>query len=423
MNQLSVIALAALSLIALHGYVGVDGLAVAKRGFAKKPRNSQNESKTSAIDKTSKQTVRNLFSVCSHIQDPALYKPHWADLCEESTVDGRKAVIATKDVQRGQALTLFPIHALGIRWLNRKNSSIRSKRENNKSTNQHQNDVEFVAYDQDKDGDFLNQQSGLRVRLNIPLDKDQPAYKPIMSGKDDRVLFAMLDTSTSSTQGWMGGKIHSTQSNPGSKSNCFTLPLPGCAPLCGIIATRDIKAGEEIVKSITSPSKEEIDQCKEVLTREYDQELFELKRYIEMACKLPSQSMDIAKSKEVSNPNDCNIGPFHELNPDYPGLRKLHDNPDIYVVDEFLSVDECDRLIAKASSHLRPCMTIKDEATGAVGLDPSRSSTDANIPQREVPSIVGKLTSVLASDAEHLEILQLLNYKKGQVSWNIVWRE
>lgn len=162
MNQLSVIALAALSLIALHGYVGVDGLAVAKRGFAKKPRNSQNESKTSAIDKTSKQTVRNLFSVCSHIQDPALYKPHWADLCEESTVDGRKAVIATKDVQRGQALTLFPIHALGIRWLNRKNSSIRSKRENNKSTNQHQNDVEFVAYDQDKDGDFLNQQSGLR---------------------------------------------------------------------------------------------------------------------------------------------------------------------------------------------------------------------------------------------------------------------
>ena len=405
MDQLSAMILTVLCLIALHEGVGVDGLATAKRGFAKRSRsrNSQDGIKTSVIDEMSKQTVRNLFSVCSHIQDPALYQPIWADACQETIVDGRKAVIATKDVKKGRALTLFPIHALGLRWLNRKNSSVRSKRESNKSANQYQNDVEFVAYDQDKDGDFLNQQSGLRVRLNIPLDKDQPAYQPIVSGKDDRVLFAMLDTSKVPTQGWLGGKIHSTQSNPGSKSNCFTLPLPGCAPLCGIIATRDIKEGEEIVKTISSPSVEDIGWCKEVLMQEYGQDLSELKQYIEMACKSPSGS-------QMTSPD---LGPFHELNPEYPGLRKLHENPNIYVVDEFLSNDECDRLIAKASSHLRPCL-IKDEATGAVELDPSRTSTDANIPQREVRSIIRKLTSLLSSDADHLEILQVLNYKEGQ---------
>lgn len=210
--------------------------------------------------------------------------------------DGRVAVVATKDVKKGQPLTLFAIHALGLRWLNRKNGGTRSKRDNNKSTNQSE-DVEFVAYDADRDPNFMSTQSeaGLRIRLNIPLDRDQPVYQPILGARGDRVLFSMLDTSKQATSGWVGGKIHSTQSSTGIKSNCFTLPLPGCAPLCGIVATRDIKSGEELIKTITSPSLQDINCCKDVLMTEFEPQLSELKQYIEMACEPKILSREISK--------------------------------------------------------------------------------------------------------------------------------
>lgn len=261
---------------------GIYAMATAKRGFTRAAAGNSAETK-SVIDETSKRTVRNLFSVCAHIQDPALYHPNWANMCQEAiSDDGRKVIVATRDVKKGQALTLFPIHALGIRWLNRKKSGVRSKKENNKSS-QGDSDVEFIAYDEDRDSDFLNR-PGLRVRLNIPLDKDQSAYQPVLNGRDDRVLFVILDTSKEVNSGWMGGKIHSTQSTS-TKSNCITLPLPGAAPLCAVIATRDIKSGDELVRSITSPAVEVVNECKEIFTKQYVPELAELKQYIEMASK------------------------------------------------------------------------------------------------------------------------------------------
>jgi hypothetical protein len=39
------------------------------------------------------------------------------------------------------------------------------------------------------------------------------------------------------------------------------------------------------------------------------------------------------------------------MNLDYPGLRSLHRNPDIYLVDHFLSHEECDDLISQASDQ------------------------------------------------------------------------
>lgn len=388
---------------------GVCAMAVAKRGgFARSKGNLPALTKTSVIDETSKQTVRRLFSVCSHIQDPALYRPEWANACRLITAaDGRNIVVATTGIKKGQLITLFPIHALGLRWLNRKNSGVRSKKEN-KSINKDGEDREFVAWDLDKDPDFMNVQAGLRVRLNIPLDKDQPAYQPVLSGRDDRVLFAMLDTSKVAECGWLGGKIHSTQSGS-SKSNCFTMPLPGAAPLCGMIATCDIKAGEEIVKAISSPSVEDVNECREILTEEYAQELSELKQYIEMACNLDVESNSHENEGALTN----SIGPFHEINVQYPGLRKLHDKPDVYAVDDFLTADECHRLIIKAEPHLRPCL-ITDEDTGTIEQDPSRTSSDANVLQVEAPTIVKKLTDLLSCEADRLELLQVLNYKHGQ---------
>ncbi|KAL3776976.1 hypothetical protein HJC23_003200 [Cyclotella cryptica] len=403
-------------------------MVAANRGFSKSNIGNlvSNQAEKSNFDEICRKTVHNLFSVCSHIQDLGLYQPKWADACEEKTTsNGRKAIIATKDVYKGQALTLFPIHALGVRCLQRDNPPKYSKQSNRSN-----HDVEFVANNFDCDGDLFgeNGHAGALIRLSIPLDKDQPAFDPILRGVNDRLLFAMIDPSREACQGWLGGKIHSA-STVRSESNCFTLPLPGAAPLCATVAIRDIKAGEELVHGANPPCVEVIDDCRDAFIQAHMTELADLRTYIEMACKPlrkkvppatagPQASSDMSNStgaKEVkSSPVlENGIGPFHTINKQYPGLRQLNQSPAIFAVDNFLSADECDRLIAKALPHLQPCM-VKNEATGVVEQDPSRTNTDANVRQSEVPTVVAKLTDLLLCEANQLEILQILHYSEGQ---------
>lgn len=104
---------------------------------------------------------------------------------------------------------------------------------------------------------------------------------------------------------------------------------------------------------------------------------------------------------------------FHQVNVSYEGIEKLHSNPDIYGIPNFLTDDECQRLIKKTSNHYIPCLA-RNEVTGKVQEDPTRTSTNANVPQVEVPSIVSKLTSLGNCNADQLEILQVLHYKNGQ---------
>ena len=41
------------------------------------------------------------------------------------------------------------------------------------------------------------------------------------------------------------------------------------------------------------------------------------------------------------------------LDRNYPGLRRIHEGPDIYVIDDFLPPSACEALIACATPHLK----------------------------------------------------------------------
>jgi len=377
----------------------------------KEERSANNED----ADKHAKQTVRNLFSVCSHIQNPELYQPLWADACHMvQGSDGTISTVASKDVQKGAVLTLFPIHALGLRTLRKNNTKKKTKKKNRRE------DTEFVAYDLDRDGEYFqeenNQQAvGLRMKLNIPLEDGQPASSSILAKEGDRknkVLFAMLFREDVAP-GWLGGRVRSGTDEP----NCVTLPLPGAAPLCAVVATKDVNEGDELVQGLKPPEVKVLEECKGIIATEYEAELSELQGYIEMACKTTATSAtnneSTATEEKAGDTDNHLLGPFHQINQQYPGLTQLHRNPDIYQVDNFLSDDECDRIIAKATPHLAPCL-IKNESTGAIERDPSRTSTDANLPRAEAPSIVSKLTDLARCRADQLEILQILRYTQGQ---------
>jgi len=353
------------------------------------------------VDATSKRAVSNLFSVCSHIQNPQLYQPKWADACTQINENGEKAVIATRNVERGQVLTLFPIHALGLRTLRQ---NMGSKKEKEK---------EFVAYDRDVDEELFkqeDQQAGLRVKLNIPLDDEQPAY-PIIGNREHNVLFSMFFPAKEVVPGWLGGRMKALSAVV--DSNCVTIPLPGAAPLCAVVATRDVKEGEEVIQGMQALEPDAMEELKGILSKKYTRDISSLRLHIEMACENAQEAAQSSSVPETNGNSSSELGPFHRLNLQYPGLKKIHQDPDIYAIENFLTDDECDRTIAKSTPHLKPCL-VKNERNGKVEQDPVRTSTNSNLPQREVPTIMQKMTDMACCNANQLEILQVLNYKKGQ---------
>ena len=445
-------------------------------GFAKKPSPAitappkhqpiTNDVYYDAQDDVAKRAVSNLFSVCAHIQDSKLYQPKWADACvqqqNQSEGDGNPkigAVIANRNVARGQVLTLFPIHALGLRML-RQNETAK--------------DTEFVAYDQEADGEIFtdDQKAGLRLKLNIPLDKSQPAYS-LLGNRKRHVLFSMFYPEKQALPGWLGGRMKATSSPNSESSNCVTLPLPGAAPLCAVVATKDVIEGKEIIQTKQPLKPSVMDELKESVAKEYRRELSTLQMYIEAACETVESSVssesdsstlqqqqqqqqlgpfhqlkqqypglkrihpdpDIYSIDNFLTDEECDrliaksqphlvpclvkiftkqqLGPFHQLKQQYPGLKRIHPDPDIYSIDNFLTDEECDRLIAKSQPHLVPCL-VKNDKNGQVEQDPVRTSTNTNVPQSEVPSIVKKMTNMANCNADQLEIFQVLNYKKGQ---------
>ena len=64
---------------------------------------------------------------------------------------------------------------------------------------------------------------------------------------------------------------------------------------------------------------------------------------------------------------------------------------------------------------MKPCLG-KNPRTGAVEVDPDRTSTAANIPRSEVPAISSKLAALACCDVRQLETLQVLQYRNGNVT-------
>ena len=87
----------------------------------------------------------------------------------------------------------------------------------------------------------------------------------------------------------------------------------------------------------------------------------------------------------------------------------VHYNPSVFIVPNFLLDDECNRLLRKAARNMKPSVNaynIADES--------KRSSEVVYCPQRDAPTIVDKIASLLNCTAGQLEILQIIRYTKGQ---------
>ncbi|EEC51190.1 predicted protein, partial [Phaeodactylum tricornutum CCAP 1055/1] len=95
-------------------------------------------------------------------------------------------------------------------------------------------------------------------------------------------------------------------------------------------------------------------------------------------------------------------------------IQRANTDPVVWIVPGFLSESECDALQRKASRRMTSCVT-KNADTSRVYKDLSRTSTNTNVPRREVPTVVSKLKNLtLCDDEARFEILQVLRYQAGQ---------
>lgn len=375
--------------------------------------------------------VKNLFSVCAHIQNPELYPPAWAD----NAVLQQQKLVTKSARTRGQILSLYPIHALGLRTpLQAKRKKPKQNQKNPSKNNKKQKARDFVVFDVDKDGAYFAK------TLSDSMSQSQPLFNKyrvnhvdlpfLMDGApQQREVFLDVNPTNAqhaTTPGWVGHmatKLKTTDDDHNeisSESNCMVVPIPGAAPLCALVATTAIEEGVELV--VASEDKEISYLYALLLEQTYAAQVKELGNYLAMAYQPPFQPLSALGKVEADDKAEGDdataeaafTSPFHSINLDYPGLRYLHRDPDILVIDNFLSDEECDRITTNAKSHMIPCV-IKHPTTGIVQEDPSRTSTNANMPRSDVPSIVDKMVELTScKDATHLETLQILRYTKGQ---------
>ena len=359
--------------------------------------------------------IQNLFLVCGHLQNPDLYSSKWADHVHEQQPQigesGTVKLVASTDVSQGAILSLYPIHDLSL---------LRQSQDEGDGAGRH-----FMSSSiQSVDSLILPLEicrEGSQKQSELSTYEVLISYKgPIRLSKHWRGHLATR---------WMSPDERDSKYCLAADTipNCVATPLPGAAPLCGLVATRNIEQGEEL---IVEADREFDVTMISLLQQRYEQELSELRGYLSMA--YPSYLKPVISVNTASrlatgqegmtngvhhrdgHNNTSFQAPFHTINMDYPGLRYIHRNPDILLIDDFLSADECESIMAHAEPHLIPCV-IKHPVTGQVKQDPSRTSTNVNLPQGDVPGIVDKLVQLArCPDPTYLETLQILRYTQGQ---------
>ena len=104
---------------------------------------------------------------------------------------------------------------------------------------------------------------------------------------------------------------------------------------------------------------------------------------------------------------------FQKINTEYPGLQLIHEEPFIFLVNNFLSDDECDRLVQKAlAGTSNGGETLRPQIGGGAVV---RTSNGVVCEHEEVPTIRQKMSNLAnVPDYRQLQHLKISRYTEGQ---------
>ena len=122
-----------------------------------------------------------------------------------------------------------------------------------------------------------------------------------------------------------------------------------------------------------------------------------------------------AKKMMLTNPRYPNLpldgyrgqGLFHKINLEYPGLQLVHEKPYIFVVNNFISQDEC-RILLQKAKNLAPQTSAQAE-----GDKETRKSTGCVLHNEEVPRLLERMAQLVRVPQSHMQALKISRYDKG----------
>lgn len=102
---------------------------------------------------------------------------------------------------------------------------------------------------------------------------------------------------------------------------------------------------------------------------------------------------------------------FNGVNPSYPGMRQVHFDPPVFVVDNFLTPFECDFLVHAANDSWTPAPVV---GRGAGEISSSRTSTTCYLAREDLPDYMRKVSMLTNKPIEHCELPQVGRYLPSQ---------
>lgn len=110
----------------------------------------------------------------------------------------------------------------------------------------------------------------------------------------------------------------------------------------------------------------------------------------------------------------ANSQPTHmPLNLGYPGLRKVHEKPPVFLVDDFLTSDECDHLVKSAGPLLQRSKT---HAIAGSEATKGRTSLTCHLAKKTQPCplLLQKIQQLTNKPYGHMELPQVARYTDSQ---------
>eukprot|EP00558_Chaetoceros_sp_UNC1202_P001968 CAMPEP_0197257326 /NCGR_PEP_ID=MMETSP1429-20130617/78310_1 /TAXON_ID=49237 /ORGANISM="Chaetoceros sp., Strain UNC1202" /LENGTH=363 /DNA_ID=CAMNT_0042721133 /DNA_START=102 /DNA_END=1193 /DNA_ORIENTATION=+ len=102
---------------------------------------------------------------------------------------------------------------------------------------------------------------------------------------------------------------------------------------------------------------------------------------------------------------------YNGVNPNYPNLQVLHQNPPIFAVPGFLTPTECDFLMCVSQDCLSPAPVV---GKGAGEVSSSRTSSTCYLAREDLPEYTRKVSALTGKPVEHCELPQVGRYFPSQ---------
>jgi len=102
----------------------------------------------------------------------------------------------------------------------------------------------------------------------------------------------------------------------------------------------------------------------------------------------------------------------YAINQAFPGLTLMHYNPPIFVVENFLSKNECQFLMSACDSCFERAKVVAGKGDGEI--HPDRTNSSFSFAREDVPILMDKISRLTNKPADQCEPPQISRYRYGE---------